>query len=76
MPKGKQREEAERVWQAGWKVGHAGCEATESNPTWRLGYHQGVVALEEAQNGEPPDYDSDVGDPGSWELEEFLGGSD
>jgi hypothetical protein len=40
------------LWRKGWDEGYLGLESPSNNdPTFRLGFGQGVVALEEAQNG-------------------------
>ena len=46
---------AESVWRAGWNDGRKGkLEPESSDPTYIMGFYQGVCALEEAENGFDP----------------------
>jgi len=53
-PKALGTPEAEAMYQRGREDGRAGRSKTEENPTYRLGYGNGVCALEEKQNGYDP----------------------
>ena len=42
------------VWEAGYEAGRKGHVFDHRNPTWVIGFLQGNIALEEAQNGFDP----------------------
>ncbi len=52
---GEKKATAKAAWNDGYHNARQGKErpADDANPSYRLGYHQGEIALEAAQNGEP-----------------------
>ena len=40
-----------RRWRHGWNDGHAGKPVADADPSYKLGYHRGEIAQEEAANG-------------------------
>lgn len=50
---GAQKAQAKEFYDKGYRQGRGGKQLADPNPSYNLGYLRGVVALEEAENGEP-----------------------
>ena len=58
---GDTKVQAHKVWQEGHRLGRGGRSerpADDMSAIYNLGYSQGVVALEEAENGHDPRFDN------------------
>lgn len=65
---GVEKNRAKDDWNNGYQMGRSGREKpADSNAYYSLGYHEGVVALEEAENGHDPRFDDPV-NPSEEEL--------